>query len=347
MKITAFLIVGTGEIDRYLHRVVLRLKELADNFVIGLNATDQETISYVSGIENSTILDLRDKEWGKEQWKMKELLFNKIRDTDWVICVDADEVLEVTRKQLEELTEREEIAYTFYCKHLWDNDSQMRNDGGWGGFRNVRFYKYLPELYQGFQKTSLHCGLAPIYAYKWCADAEYSFLHYGYMKESDRLKKVQRYNKYDPNKRMRNPGWYDSILTKPELIGVNIPLKYKSKKPKLEKLIKVNKMQKTYYIKNKYGQVYGVPEHLIEETLKRPGITLLGSYEGIKNREADVIDEPKKEVEMAYLKAEAEVVDEPKAETKAETKTELKCSVCGFEAKSEFGLKSHSRKHNV
>jgi len=324
-KIVGMMIVGTGEADRYLEKALSKLSTLADEIVTACNAKDQKTRDFL--VNNTISYDFSDYEWGKEQWKIKELFFRKCvlpRNPSWVLTQDSDEVFgdAFTKEKALELQERGEIAYTFYCVQLWDREDQMRVDGGWGNFRNVRYFKVIKEANFSWQRTPLHCGLAPIYAYRWAADSEFLFKHYGYFKKEDRIKKVERYKKYDPKQIYQNPNWYQSILSEPTLKEFNEKefqkkLKYKPKGPLLSKIIKKKIMAKTYFVKNRHGRIYPVPEHLLQETLRRPGMELV--------KEED------------YLKQEKRV---PLVKPNP-----LQCPICGFVAKSKLGLNSHMRKH--
>jgi len=317
MKIVGFLTVGSGEVHRYLKNALERLSGLSDAIVIGCNATDKDTRNYLAEIKNARVYDLSKYEWGKKQHIIKQKLFYAMEkeNPDWIICIDSDEVLDktLTREKLEELTQREEIAYTFYCVQLWDNEEQMRVDGGWGNFRNVRFYKYVKDTSHLFQNSPLHCGLAPIYAYKWAADSEYLFKHYGYMKPEDRKKKVQRYNKYDPNGRYFNKQWYNSILGKPEIKPFNEDkfskkLRYKPKKPLKDKYILKEMSGKVYYIKNRHGNVFSVKEEDLENHIKRDGIEILGS----ENLEEEILKSLKEIPEVSEKEKEKYIKKLPK-----------------------------------
>ena len=320
-RIVGMMVVGTGDADRWLEQVFDRLDELCDDIVVACNAVDKKTIDMCNKRAHS--YDYSNYEWGKKQWLIKQTLVSKDMpkyNPDWVICVDSDEILNkrFTREKAHELMNRGEIAYTFYCVHLWDREDQMRVDGGWGNFRNVRFYKYIKETGLIFQKTPLHCGLAPIYAYNWCADAEFYFKHYGYINAEDRKNKVARYKKYDPKAKYLSRDWYNSIISKPILKKFdedNFMLSYNPKQPDLKKLKTENRMEKTIYVKNKYGRVSGVRESMLKEHLSH-GCTIV---------------------------AEAPEIKVNKAETP--TKEIYECEICGFIAKSKAGLKAHLRKH--
>lgn len=337
MNIIAYIIVGTGEADRYLPKVLERTEPLVDKIVIACNARDEKTRKLVSKYE---AYDFSDYEWGKKQHIIKEKFFRKAiapKKPDWIICLDADEILDyrITRETLEELASRGEIAYTFYCYHMWGKD-KARVDGAWGEFRNVRYFKFVDTDWS-FQNTPLHCGLAPVYAYKWSADAEYCFYHYGYFNEQDRSEKVKRYQKYDPQMIYRSAGYYKSILEEPTLIKPKVEkLKYNSRKPLEKKYLKNKIMEKVYYIQNKHGKVLSVKESMLKEHLKIPGNELINDTKSLEEN----IEESLKEIPEVKEEEKKEV-----KETLPKPDNELVCDVCNFQAKSKAGLLAHKRKH--
>lgn len=333
MNIVAMMVVGQGEGERYLANALYRIKDLADYIVVAGNYKDKKTNEILEDY-GAIVADYSDAEWGKEQWRIKQSLFEQYivpLKPDWVLCLDADEVFDerLTREKLEELATRDEIAFTFYFIQLYDSENQMRVDGSWSGFRNVRFWKYIPDVPQAWEHRALHCGLAPIYAYKYPADSEYLVKHYGYLKASDREKKKARYDKYDPQNWYMTKRWYDSIVSTPEIKPFNEQefyknLKYNPKKPKLDKLFNHKEKMNTYYIKNKYGKVVPVNEEVYDVIWK----------DRVAKGEAVLIsDEP------MVKKEEAEIIESVPKEN------ELTCPFCGKEAKSKLGLNAHIRKH--
>jgi len=313
MKIAGFLIVGRGEADRYLPNVLKRLEPLCDRIFIWGNNPDKRTDALCKKYDYCRYPQ---DQWGKKQWLIKEIHLKrnvKPYNPDWIICVDADEILDknFTREKAEEMATWGEIAYEFYCVQLWDRENQMRIDGGWGNFWNVRYYKFIPEASLDFVKRPLHCGLAPVYAYNWCAKSGMIFKHYGYMKKEDREKKWERYQKFDPEMKYFSPNWYKSILGgKPKLQKFNedrfsSKLKYIPRQPQKRKYFKKKIMEKTYYVKNKFGTIYAVKESMLEEHLKRPGIELLEEYKNLEDEIERTLREMKEENVTAEDKKKA------------------------------------------
>lgn len=298
MKIAGFLVVGKGEADRYLPQVLKRLDGLCDRIFIWGNNPDKKTDELCSKYDY-----YRHPEdlWGTQQWRIKFTLlteFVKPYNPDWIVCVDADEILDkrLTREKAEEMADWGEVAFNFYCVQLWNSENTMRVDGYWGNFWNVRYYKFIPELQQFFQKTALHCGLAPIYAYKWATPSGLLFKHYGYLKPEDRAKKADRYERYDPTAIYKSIEFYKSIK---DINPVLEPfdedefgkkLKYVPKKPLINKVLKERLMRgKNYVVKNPHGRIVECNE-LVYETIKnKPGFVLITDYEAERR---NVIEAP-------------------------------------------------------
>ncbi len=328
MKILGMLIVGTGEADRYLPDVLKRLSEITDEIVVACNATDTKTRNLVA--EKTIAYDFSKYEWGKQQHIIKQRFYNQCvrpRQPDWIVCVDSDEILDkrLDRERLEELANRGDIAYEFYCVQLWDKEDQMRTDGPWGNFYNVRFFKFISDAEAHYKQTPLHCGLAPVYAYNWRTTCEYMFKHYGYMKLADRKKKAERYKKYDPNAKYMSARYYNGILGTGRLQEFDENrfgerLRYTPRPISGEKIKRIRGNMKLYRIENRHGMTFIVDESQIENHKKNKSIVRI---EEIKP--ADTVSRPEK--------------------IEPEKKAENVCDICGKVFKSARGVAIHKRSH--
>ena len=95
--------------------------------------------------------------------------------------------------------------------NLYNDREHFAHGVGIQRFWNIRFYKYLPQYGLQFQKKNVHCGLAPPIAYSYGWHAPFYVEHYGLMKPEDRLKKAQRYLKYDPKCQFKGRQYYDDL----------------------------------------------------------------------------------------------------------------------------------------
>jgi len=212
-RIVGIGVCGPGEASRYMDKTMKEFKRLCDAVIIVTNNATQREINLLDDYGFKHYNDSR--EWGKDQPHIKtDLLKNASElNPDWIIALDMDEVFapEVTREKLEELASCGEYAWKFMVVNLYNDEEHFAHDKGIQRFWNVRFYKYMPELGLQFLRRSLHCGLGPPYAYSLAWHAPFYLLHYGLMKKEDRMKKVERYQKYDPNAKFKGREYYDDL----------------------------------------------------------------------------------------------------------------------------------------
>lgn len=264
MKIIGYGICGK-EADRYLENTLKEFKRLCDETIIVLNnATEKErTLIKQYGFH----IKEDNREWGKEQHHIKEDLMEDVKklNPDYCVCLDMDEIFEpsLTREILEKLFDKGDALY-FYIVNLWDNGWRRKSS-----FFNIRAWKWSNDL--KFENRPLHCGLAPIWCYHYGSYIPFIVYHYGLMKKSDRLAKVERYKEYDPKAKYRSKEYYDSLLDdSSEEIDYDFIKKSLEKEvgnPQKKKIYtKINR--KFYYVK-KGDKVIDVPDYLLKETLSR------------------------------------------------------------------------------
>ena len=213
MKIVGIGVCGPGEADRYMERTMKEFKRLCDETIIVTNNATEKELQLIRDYGFQSYAD--DREWGKEQPNIKTTLLSKAADmgADWIVALDMDECFapEFTRQEAERLASGSEIAYYFLIVNLYNDESHFAHDVGVQRFWNIRFYKCAPQYGFQFQRKNLHCGLGPPIMYRYGWYAPYYVLHYGLMRKEDRLKKVERYEKYDPKKIWKAGPYYDDL----------------------------------------------------------------------------------------------------------------------------------------
>lgn len=215
MRIIGFMVCGPGEAERYLENSLKEFKRLCDDAIIATNNADEKTIKLIKKYKYLHYEDNR--EWGKFQYDIKTKLLVRAETLkpDWILALDSDEVFapEFNRAKAEQLANGgNEIAYHFLVVNLYNDEKHFAHSSGIQRFWNIRYYRYLPEYGLQFQKKSLHCGLGPPITYKFGWHAPFYLLHFGLMKKEDRMRKVERYQKYDPNKKFKQGPYYDELL---------------------------------------------------------------------------------------------------------------------------------------
>lgn len=203
-----------GPNEKYLNKSLNEFKRLCDDVLIATNNADEDTKKLIDSFGFSHYEDNR--EWGIYQPDIKTDLLKKAGELnpDWIIALDADEVFapEFTREEAERLASGTEIAYYFMIVNLYNDEEHFTHSKGIQRFWNIRFYKYMPEYGLQFQRKSLHCGLGPPITYKYGWYAPFYIKHYGLMLKEDRLRKAQRYNQYDPNRKFKAGEYYNELI---------------------------------------------------------------------------------------------------------------------------------------
>lgn len=211
MRIIGIAVVGPNE--KYLEGTLKEFKRLCDDVIIATNNADEATIELINEYNFHHYEDNR--EWGVHQPDIKTGLLTRSGElgADWIIALDSDERFapEFTREEAEKLAQREEIAYYFLVVNLYNNEQHFAHDKGIQRFWNIRFYKYMPEYGLQFLKKNLHCGLGPPITYKYGWHAPFYLLHYGLMDKEDRMRKMQRYQQYDPEKKFKGGEYYNDL----------------------------------------------------------------------------------------------------------------------------------------
>lgn len=318
----------TGPHEKYLKRSLQELKRLSDTAVVVGNNTDKETEDLIRGFGFDFYRD--DREWGLHQPKIKTDLLKYVGkyDPDWVIAIDSDEVFppEFDRKEAERLANTDEIAYQFLVVNLYNDSEHFYHGEGIQRFWNVRFYKYMPEHGLEFLKRNVHCGLAPPICYQYAWHAPYYLEHYGLMLKKDRLRKADRYDRYDPNAKCMSRAYYDDLVADHDPIPFN---RQKLLNQLSEELKSLNKTRKRPTLTQAITMEYVVVKRLKDGkniTIPKKNLedTLLQGFELVEKKE------------VATPKVEPKTPQEPTQEVSGNV-----CDECSKEYKTPSSLKAH------
>lgn len=319
--ILGYGICGGGEAKRYMKQTLDEFERLCDEVIIlGNNITEAER-SLVKSYKFKLVEDNR--EWGKLQWRIKqEFLENHInriaKNGDMMVCLDMDEVFcsHIDRNWIEKAPLD---AYHVFVVDLWNDPEHYKPDSC---FWNVRLWRWNGQT--KFKEKPVHCGLAPEWAYYYHRFAPFVLKHYGLMKEEDRLNKIARYEKYDPQAVHLERKFYNMLKDKNakpfdiDKICHTIEKEvadYKQTKPRPKDIAPEPRFA---YVRNPAGRIYDIPERDVAQTLKRPGFTFL---EWINPRPGS---------------EEAIIADEANP---------LECSICGYSGKTEEIINKHKETH--
>ena len=269
-NIIGYGVCGPGEASRYMRETLKEFKRLCDHTVIVGNNITADDRMMINEFGFELLEDNRT--WGLEQNKIKQDLMYYIAryNPNYCVCLDMDEVFDYrfTKKELVEQLDNFNSLY-FYIINLWDKGWNRRQS-----FWNVRAWKWNGDT--KIYNKPLHCGLAPEWCYYYGGYAPYFVKHYGLMKEEDRQKKIERYQKYDPQAKYKDKSYYDALAgnsSEPldeefirEAIKKEIGVQTKRNNPALRK-------KKLYYVRRiTNGQDLGiidVDETILHEVLMR------------------------------------------------------------------------------
>lgn len=214
MRCIGQLVVGPGEADRYLETTLKEFQRLTDDAVaVTCNATKKE----IALLNRYDIRHYEDnREWGRFQPDIKTRLLRVIHrlSPDAVLPLDADESLPtVSSRACLEALAHNRISAFFYVVNLWNDEAHYKKSLS---FWNVRLYNPRASAETQFLRKAVHCGNAPPFFYNQPAKTSYVphiLLHRGLMRREDRLRKVQRYETYDPHAIHKGRDYYDALTT--------------------------------------------------------------------------------------------------------------------------------------
>ena len=338
MRAIGFMVCGPGEADRYLEGSLKEFARLCDDVLIACNNTDEKTEQLIREYGFSFYRD--DREWGRFQPNIKTKLLKTIGRTlqpDWILPLDADEQYGTmfNRVDVEQFADTEALAFYFYIVNLWNDENHYRKNIS---FWNIRAFKYDRKWGENYLQRNVHCGLAPPYAYRYGRHAGHLVRHYGLMERKDRLNKVERYEKYDPNRdKVGIGGWYDALASDTsgsEFIEADVQAKVEDEVRRMNQNLNKKFMGKraeervyVYLRDRSSGREFEVPKSKLNKYIKR----------------CDVIGE----VEVPYTdRSEAPVIEKREAvrnedKKTVETRAGMQCDKCEFATLSKGGLTRH------
>jgi hypothetical protein len=226
------MIVGPGEGDRYLARVLRMAHTWADHIVVVADHADIATLAVLRQAINdwppvTITFEYGDATFLADESEIRNQLFATCDDVlspgDLIVVLDADEVLRgpylSVRTVLERLAAdpRNARAWSARFLHLWTPDgSAYRTDGGWAPAMQDRIY--LHEKGLRVEPRQLACRAIPERVQP-RAESVLEVLHWGYARPEDREAKYDRYMSIDGGK--FHALWHlESILREPLLAPV-------------------------------------------------------------------------------------------------------------------------------
>lgn len=192
-----------NEVDRYLERVLTRLKDQVDLLVVTDDCSDDGSADVARSFGAKVhVMDqptfVRDESLLRQTaW---DFLGTFARSNDWILAIDADEEFYPDARLYRFLNQSRfpVLGVTFY--HMW-NETHYRVDKAWKPTVSSRLFKYQPG--GQFRRTKLACGSEPTYVAdnirrgKAYWNTGMRMKHLGYLRDDDKRAKYDRYMELD------------------------------------------------------------------------------------------------------------------------------------------------------
>jgi hypothetical protein len=230
VTIACAMIVGPGEADRHLRRVLDSASRWADRLVVVADHVDEKTEALLlaelkMGV-NEAEGDAVTAWWSNgsaprftaDESYVRNTLLRQLDETldagDLVVVLDADEELLVEQGTVRDaltalaaLPQAEAFGATFF--HLWAPDGSVyRCDGAWAPAQQYRVYKH--DQGARVEERRMACAAIPSSA-RPRINTGLLVKHWGYARPSDRYEKYERYMAHDGG-RFHNLRHLESIL---------------------------------------------------------------------------------------------------------------------------------------
>lgn len=205
--------VVKDEADRYLQASLTRLKSVCDKVFVADDYSSDNSVEIAKDLgctvwrrpKNEISFAEHEGKFRERAWiEMGKKL--KLKPTDWILSIDADEYFTGTKEILDYLPHvaagRE--CFKIPVKEVWEiNPLKIRVDGFWRNNINARISLYGTQ--NKFRDIPMGCGSVP-YAKLSTEIHKFEVLHFGYVDKENRKKK------YDFYKSLPNHGHNDSHI---------------------------------------------------------------------------------------------------------------------------------------
>lgn len=226
--------VGRNEAHRYLQASLFHLTNVCDQvFFYDDRSTDNTVGVALDAGCTVSVRKEKDPSFLEHEGRFRQNAFDLLDDAfhpgpgDWILSVDADEIVTPTRSELngliaESIAQRTlsvvlSIPEIFSVSEDEQNmlyDPQVRTDGFWNRIRGFRLYEY----HSGgtFKNKKMGCGSEPTYVENGpkLKALTYHILHLGYAHPDDRQEKYERYSQTEHG---HNNSHIQSIIKPPKL----------------------------------------------------------------------------------------------------------------------------------
>lgn len=196
--------VGRNESKRFLKKVLKRLSTQVDKIVFTDDCSDDNTAEIAA--QYCEVFQNEEPMFVEHEGKLRATAWGNLESVanvgDWILAIDCDEMLyhinDTPLKDVLKKAPNDVVAIKFY--HMW-NEKQYRVDKLWTPNLSSRLFRYRED--GGFLNRRLACGSEPHYVAEWIRQGNFwresglLMQHLGYMKDSDKKAKYERYSTLD------------------------------------------------------------------------------------------------------------------------------------------------------
>lgn len=198
--------VVKNEAERFLVPVLDALSKVVDKIVITDDGSTDDTVK-IAHLYTDIIYKNKESLFCVNEGALRQGAWNNLSNhakvDDWILCIDADEILHIDRLKVPlerwiNQTRYDVLGVKFF--HMW-NETQFRYDKAWRPNIGTRMFKFK----QGgqFPQRKLACGSEPTYIHemirrkRFLPDPGIHIQHMGYVKDEDKIMKHERYMNLD------------------------------------------------------------------------------------------------------------------------------------------------------
>lgn len=212
--------VVRNESSRHLTRVLDDLSSYVDKIVITDDCSTDDTVAICKKYTKH-VFELSESLFAVHEGQLRQLALDNLgkvaNKNDWILAIDADEILWSTKEPLKKLLNniRWDVMGLEFI-NMWDEEN-YRIDGTWAPHKCTKLYRFRRD--GKIKDRVLACGSEPTYVEEairknrilW--DSGLKIQHLGYLRDEDKMAKYQRYMEIDGGK-FHNPKHLKSILDK-------------------------------------------------------------------------------------------------------------------------------------
>lgn len=204
MKIVGCTRVKNG--GRWMREHLESVLAVCDEVVVLDNHSTDDTVNIcmdfaqVSVVVNPSVLL---NEAGDKNYLVQEV--KRLCSPDWILFLDADEVLLDPGGLLTNINSGRASAYQVHIWSCWNDPTQVRVDGIYGRCWRASCFKVAASnckwVERSTQGPNLHCNNIPqdLNGFDRRCEPEVRVRHYGYMLKEDRIRKYHWYIDIDPH----------------------------------------------------------------------------------------------------------------------------------------------------